>query len=129
MPLQKIPSEMEHEQADFFQELKVMVTDYLAARLKLLKFEIYEKTAKIAASMFSAFIIVLLGTLVALFLSISLGFYLGDLFGNTGTGFLTVTGIYFILLVPFIFFRKKWIEKIIVNRVLDQLTEKEEDEI
>jgi len=120
---------MEHEPADFFQELKVMVTDYLAARLKLLKFEIYEKTAKIAASMFSAFVIVLLAMLVALFLSISLGFYLGDLFGSTGTGFLAVTGIYLILLVPFIVFRKKWIEKIIVNRVLDQLTEKEEEEI
>lgn len=129
MPQQKILSEMEHEPVDFFQELKVMVTDYLAARLKLLKLDIYEKTAKIAASMFSAFVIVLLAMLVMLFLSISLGFYLGDLFGNTGTGFLAVTGIYLILLVPFIFFRKKWIEKIIVNRVLDQLTEKEEDEI
>jgi len=120
---------MELEPVDFFQELKGLVTDYLAARLKLMKYEIYEKTAKIAASMFSAFVIVLLVVLVLLFFSISLGFYLGALFDSTGAGFLAVTGLYLILLVPFIFFRKKWIEKIIVNRVLDQLTEKEEEEL
>jgi hypothetical protein len=120
---------MEHEPVDFFQELKVLVTDYLAARLKLMKYEIYEKTAKIAASMFSAFVIVLLVVLVLLFFSISLGFYLGALFDSNGAGFLAVTGLYVIVLVPFIFFRKKWIEKIIVNRVLDQLTEKEEEEL
>lgn len=120
---------MEREPADFFQELKILVADYLAARLKLIKYEIYEKTAKIAASLFSALVIVLLVMIVLLFSSISLGFYLGALFENTGTGFLAVTGLYLILLVPFIFFRKKWIEKIIVNRVIDQLTEKEEEEI
>jgi len=39
-----------------------------------------------------------------------------------------VTGIYLAILLPFILFRKSWIEKTIINRIIEQLTEKEEDE-
>ena len=120
---------MEHEPAEFFQDLKVMITDYLAARIKLLKYDIYEKTAKISASLFSAFVIVMLVSLVLFFLSIALGFYFGSLFNSLGTGFILVTALYLILLIPFLLFRKKWIEKIIIDRIIEQLTEKEEDEI
>lgn len=118
----------EHEPADFFQELKLLVTDYLSARIELLKYEVYEKTAKIAAALFSSFVIAMLSFLLLFFLSIALGFYLGTLFNSVGTGFLVVAGLYLVLLMPFIFFRKSWIEKQIVNRLIAQLTEKEEDE-
>ncbi len=120
---------MEREPVDFFQDLKVMITDYLAARIKLLKYEIYEKTAKISASLFSAFVLVMLAFLVLFFLSISVGFYLGSLFNSYGLGFILVTALYLIVLIPFLLFRKNWIEKIIINRIIEQLTEKEEDEL
>ncbi len=120
---------MENEPVEFFQELKVMITDYLDARIKLLKYEIYEKTAKISSSLFSAFVIVMLAFLVLFFLSIALGFYFGTLFNSYGTGFILVTVLYLILLIPFLLFRKNWIERIIINRIIEQLTEKEEDGI
>lgn len=118
---------MEREPIDFFQELKVMITDYVSARIKLLKFEIYEKAAKISASLFSAFVIVMLAFLVLLFLSISLGFYFGTLFNSNGAGFLLVTGIYLLFLVPLLLIKKKWIERLIINRIIEKLTEKEEE--
>jgi len=119
---------MEREPIDFFQELKVLVADYLSARIQLIKFEIFEKTAKISALLFSSLVIAMLGSMVLFFLSIALGFYLGSLFNSYGTGFLLVTGFYVLLLLPFILFRKNWIEKTIVNKIIDQLMEKEEDE-
>jgi hypothetical protein len=118
----------EHEQ-DFFQDLKILVTDYLAARLKLVKYEIFEKTAKITASLFSSFVIAMLAFFMLFFLSIALGFYFGALFESYGTGFLIVTGLYLIILIPFIIFRKGLIERLIINRMIEQLTENEEEEL
>jgi hypothetical protein len=96
--------------------------------MQLIKYEFYEKTAKISAALFSSLVIVLLASLMLFFLSIALGFYLGALFESYGTGFLMVTGLYLLMLLPFIFFRKNWIEKTIINRLLEELTEKEEEE-
>lgn len=114
---------------DYFQELKILVTDYLAARIKLIKYEVFEKTAKITASLFSSFVIAMLAFFMLFFLSIALGFYFGAVLDSIGTGFLIVTGIYLVLLIPFIIFRKSLIEKLIINRMIEQLTEKEEDEV
>ncbi len=116
---------MEHDQ--FFLEIKQMVTDYLTARIQLLKYDIYEKTAKLTATLFSSLVIAMLASMMLLFLSLALGFYLGSVFDSYGTGFLVVTGIYLAMLLPFILLRKSWIEKTIINRVIEQLTEKEED--
>ncbi len=118
---------MDHNNADFFQEVKLMVADYLSARLRLLKYDLYEKTAKITATLFSSLVIAMLSSMLLFFLSIALGFYLGSLFNSYSTGFLVVTGIYLLLLLPFLIFRKSLIEKTIINRVIEQLTEKEED--
>ncbi|MCK9640897.1 MAG: phage holin family protein [Prolixibacteraceae bacterium] len=117
---------MEHDH--FFQEVKLMVADYLSARIQLFKYDIYEKTAKLTATLFSSLVIAMLASMMLLFLSLALGFYLGSLFNSYGTGFLLVTGIYLAMLLPFILFRKNWIEKTIINKVIAQLTEKEEDE-
>ncbi|MEK7719282.1 MAG: phage holin family protein [Bacteroidota bacterium] len=117
---------MEHDQ--FFQEVKLMVSDYLSARIRLLKYDIYEKSAKLSATLFSSMVIAMLASMMLLFLSLALGFYLGSVFDSYGTGFLVVTGIYLAMLLPFILLRKSWIEKTIINRIIEQLTEKEEDE-
>lgn len=118
---------MERDSTEFFQELKLMVSDYLTARMQLIKYELYEKTAKISAALFSSLVIALLASLMFFFLSLALGFYLGSFFNSYGTGFLMVTGLYLLMLLPFIFFRKSWIEKTIINRLLEELTEKEEE--
>lgn len=119
----------ENESIDFFQDFKVLMTDYLTARLKLLKIEVYEKTAKISATLFSSLMIAILAFMLLFFLSIALGFYFGTIFNSYGTGFMIVTGLYLLILLPFLFFGKGLIEKLIVNRMIEQLMEKEEDEL
>lgn len=117
-----------NEQPSFFKELKQFVIDYFEARIKLFKISAYEKIAKIIAVFFSSIIIVLLGFFLLLLLSISSGFYFGELLNNNALGFLIVFGIYLILFIILILFRKKLLEKFIIDKVIEQLFEKEEND-
>ena len=51
-----------------------MVADYLSARIQLLKYDIYEKSAKLSATLFSSMVIAMLASMMLLFLSLALGF-------------------------------------------------------
>ncbi|MES2591978.1 MAG: phage holin family protein [Bacteroidota bacterium] len=114
------------DRVSFFAEIKQLITDYLGARLKLIKIGTYEKIAKVTAVLFSSIIIALLGFFLLFFLSISGGFYFGSLLNSNALGFLIIFGIYLILFIVLIVFRKKLLEKHIVDRVIEQLFEKEE---
>ena len=117
-----------NEQSSFFTELKQLIIDYFVAKLQLCKIEVYEKIAKVTAVFFSSLILALLGFFLLFFLSISGGFYFGSLLNNAALGFLIVFGIYFILFIIFIFFRKKLLQKYIADKVIEQLFEKEEND-
>lgn len=114
------------EQPSFFAEFKQLITDYLEARIELLKITVYEKIAKITAVFFSSIIIALLVFFLIFFLSISAGFYFGSALNNNALGFLIVFGIYLILLFLILIFRKKLLEKYITDKVIESLFEKEE---
>lgn len=116
------------DQPSFFSELKQLVIDYFEARIQLLKIGAYEKIAKITAVLFSSLIIALLGFFLLFFLSISGGFYFGRLLNDNALGFLIIFGIYLILFVFIILFRKKLLEKFIIDKVIEQLFENEEND-
>jgi hypothetical protein len=117
-----------NEQSTFFDELKLLITDYFDARLKLIKLETFEKIAKVTAALFSSLMVALLAFFLLFFLSLSAGFYLGKIFDSNALGFLTVTGIYLILAVVLLS-QKKLLESSIIERIIGELTKKEgEDE-
>ncbi len=116
------------EPSSFFSELKQLVIDYFEAKIQLYKIGAYEKIAKVTAVFFSSLIIALLGFFLLFFLSISGGFYFGALLNNNALGFLIIFGIYLILFVFVIRFRKKLLEKYITDKVIEQLFEKEEND-
>ncbi|MCE1198358.1 MAG: phage holin family protein [Marinilabiliales bacterium] len=119
---------MEKDSTGYFHELKELLTEYLTARVKLFKLEVYEKTAKISATLFTSLAIGLLASLMFFFLSLALGFYLGSLLNSFGTGFLIIALFYLIPLVLLLIYRKRWIEKRIIDNVIEQLMEKEEED-
>ena len=116
------------EASNSFDELKELITDYLDARLSLLKLEVFEKTAKVTAALFSSVVVAFLAFFLLFFLSLSAGFFLGQLFGNIALGFLAVTGIYSLLFALVLLRRKEFLEKNIADRVIEELTRKEEDD-
>jgi hypothetical protein len=117
------------EQPKVLSELKQLIADYLDARLSLFKLEAYEKISKITAVLFSSLVVALLAFFLLFFLSMSAGFYFGNLFDSNALGFLLVTGVYVILFVIILMRRKDFFEKNIIERILGILLRKEgEDE-
>ena len=117
-----------NEKSPVISELRQLITEYFDARLKLIKFETFEKTAKVTAVLFSSLVVALLGFFLLFFLSMSLGFYLGKVFDSLALGFLAVTGLYLILFVFMLFMKKDLLEKILIERIIGELTKKEDDD-
>lgn len=117
-----------NEKPSFFNESKQLISDYVEARIELFKITAYEKIAKVSAVLFSSLVIALAGFFVLLFLSISGGLYLGSLLHNNSLGFLIVAGIYILLLLFVIIFRKKLLEKQITDKVIEQLFKNEDND-
>jgi len=116
------------DQPSYLNELKQVVIDYLESKAQLVKISAYEKIAKVTAILFSSIVITLTIFFLLLFLSISGGFFFGGLLNSNALGFLIIVGIYVILLVLIIVFRKKFLEKNIIDKVIAQLFEKEDND-
>lgn len=117
-----------NEQPSFFKDLKKIILDYFEAKIGLYKIGAYEKIAKVTAVLFSSVIIAILCFFLLLFMSISAGFFFAQLLHSNALGFLIIFGIYLILLLILIIFRKKILEKHIANKVIKHLFEKEEND-
>ena len=117
-----------NEKSPVISELRQLITEYLNARLKLIKLEAFEKTAKVTAVLFSSLVVALLGFFLLFFLSMSLGFYLGKVFDSMALGFISVTGLYLILFVLVLLMKKDLLENLLIERIIGELTKKEEDD-
>ena len=117
-----------NDQPSIFAELKQLVTNYFEAQLQLYKIGAYEKIAKVTAVLFSSLTIVILCVLFVFFLGISGGFFFGTLFGSNALGFLFISAICFVLFLVILVFRKKLLENFIMDKVIEQLFEKENND-
>lgn len=114
---------------DFFEESKQKMTEYVQDRLLLLKLEAVEKGSKLVAAMFSILIIALFAFFVLLFLSITAGYFFGEMLHHLSWGFGIVAGIYIALLSVVIVFRDKLLNKRIVDMVIAIVFEKASAEV
>jgi hypothetical protein len=113
------------EQPSFFAEFKQLIVEYLESKLKLLKLAAYEKIAKVSAVIASSILIAFTVLFMFFFLNIAGGFFFGALLHSNAYGFLAMFGIYFIVFLFLIIFRKKIVEKFIINKIIQKLFEKE----
>jgi len=116
------------DQPSFFEELKQIIIAYFEAKIQLYKIGAYEKIAKVTAVLFSSIIIALLSFFMLFFLSLSGGFYFGTLLNSNALGFLIIFGIYIILFIIVLMNRKKWLEKYVTDKVIEQLFDKEDND-
>jgi len=115
------------EKSPIISELKLLITEYFDARLKLIKLDSFEKIAKVIAVLFSSLVVALLGFFLLFFLSMSASYYLAGLFNSNALGFLAVTGLYLILFAV-ILSKKEFLESFIIERIIGELTGKEDDD-
>jgi len=81
-----------------FKEIKT----YLETRYNIARLDITEKIIVVISLILQVIIIVMLVSVILFFLSFALANFLGTYWNNPGLGFLTVTGLYILLLLIFI---------------------------
>ena len=110
-----------------FNDLK----SYINNRITLTKYDLIDSVSNMLASGIYVLIIAVFALFLLLLGSLALGFILGGYFNDTGLGFLTVTGIYFLMMVLSILFRKKlklFLVNITIENAMEAMSNQDDDE-
>lgn len=117
-----------NEKKAVFKELKNDILEYLELRTELIKLSLIEITAKATTSLVSAISLMVLFIFFLFFLFLALGFYLGDLLGSPFKGFGIIALFYMILIILFILIKKKNIEQPLTDKIIENLTQQNEQD-
>jgi hypothetical protein len=109
-----------------FSDLKDELVDYVEIRSELTKLSVFEIISKASASLVSAMALVIFAFFFLFFLFLSLGFYFGKLLNSLYQGFGIIALFYLLLMLIYLMIRKKHIEKPLINKIIESLTENHE---
>jgi len=109
-----------------FSELKDDLVEYVELRAELTKLSTFEIISKASVALVSAMALVIFAFFFLFFLFLSLGFYFGKVLNSLFQGFGIVAFFYLVLLILYLFIRKKYIEKPLMNKIIESLTESNE---
>ena len=118
---------MEDQELDA-QEVISKVKEYVEVRKELAVLSAVEKGSQLFANLLTDGLVVLFGVLSILFGSLALGFYLSELIGNSYSGFLIVTGFYFLVAIIIYSLKDKYMEKHIVNGIIKKFFKDRKEE-
>ena len=93
--------------------------EYAKTTYALYRLKAVDKAATAASSATAAIIIVFLLLFFLIFLSLGLALYLGEVLGETHYGFMAVAGIYFLLGLLLIIFRKQLLVDVFTNMLIN----------
>ena len=94
------------------------VKEYAEVRKEIAILSAVEKGSQLFANLITDGLVLIFVILTVLFGSLTLGFYLSELIGNSYSGFLIVTGFYFLLAILTYLLKDKYMEKSIVNVII-----------
>lgn len=109
------------EQKDQDNGLISNIKEYANIRKELAMLTIAEKTSTAAAGAAAGSILAIIGLFVFFFGSLTLGFYLSEVIGNTYSGFLIITVFYLIIALIVYFSQENMIKKPIENGVIKKI--------
>jgi hypothetical protein len=103
---------------DDLNSIRKDIQEYIEVRLDLLRLHTAENISRILSSAAKTTVIGYLLLFILLFLSFAAGYFFGSLFNSNELGFLCVAGFYTLVLVIFLMFREKIIERPIIKSVM-----------
>ena len=109
---------MLEEEKEDLEQLVDGVKEYIETRSELSKLKAVEKSSKMAGSIASSLILLLLALAILAFVSIAGAFALSEWIGRAYAGFLIVGGIYFVLLLILLLKKKAWIENPVTDAMI-----------
>jgi uncharacterized membrane protein YozB (DUF420 family) len=109
-----------------FSDLKDDLVEYVELKADLTKLTAFEIISKSGVTLISAMALFIFAFFFLFFLFLSLGFYFGKIFNSLYQGFGIIAFFYFMLLLIYLMIRKKFIEKPLMNKIIESLTESHE---
>jgi hypothetical protein len=94
------------------------IQEYLEIRLDMLRLHTAENISRIISTAAKLAVLGYLLFFILLFASLALGFFIGEKLNSDYLGFLSVSGIYFLLLLLFIAFRRKIVDKPVIQAIM-----------
>lgn len=111
------------EQKFSFSEVFDKSKEYIETQIELAKLKALSRSSRIMGSLIVDGSKVLLSLLIVFFVSLALGFYLGEVLGSYSLGFLATGGIFFVVLLLIKAFEPKLEEKfmnISIKRIMSK---------
>ena len=104
----------------FIFQVKEKVSELIKTKVDQLKLEFKAHLASVIGKAILCLALLLIAFLIILFVSLALAFYLNGLWESSFLGFLTVSGLYIIILIVFVlFFKSQRLSTIIENAMID----------
>ncbi len=116
------------QETENINELSSSLKEYVNTQYKLLQLEMTAKLANFGAWLFSGTVFALAFILALLFGSLGAGFYLSKILESYTLGFLTISGIYFLVFCLIALLRKKTITEPLRDRLVRELLRKEKEQ-
>lgn len=117
----------EEEQKSNLQKLFVLVPSIIEHQIALLKLSAAEVAVKGLNGFLTGVIVLVFGSFVILFLSISAAIWLGQIMHNMALGFLMVALLYLVLMMLILFILKPIVTKSIFKTIIDSLDDEDEN--
>jgi hypothetical protein len=109
------------EQTEEDKGLISNIKEYANIRKELAMLTIAEKSSTAAAGVAAGSILGILALFIFFFGSLTLGFYLSEVIGNTYSGFLIITGFYLLVALIIYFTQENLIKKPIENGMIKKI--------
>jgi len=120
---------MESQSSSFFTQYKERIEQYVQNRLRLIQLQITQKLADVSSSLTWWLLMGMVIFFLIMSLSIMLGYYFAQLTGSVPLGFACLTGIYLVMVLLLIAFRKSIQKKVkdsVIQSMLDTKPETHE---
>lgn len=113
---------------DFYKENKRLVSDYVETRLDLLKLTTVRSLSRTLSMLILVTIISFMVLFFLLFLVIAFSWFMSDLLGSATLGFLCGGGVFLLILMLSVAFRKALFLNPLIRLFIQTSTQEEEDE-
>jgi hypothetical protein len=120
---------MESQYSSFFTQYKERIEQYVQNRLRLIQLQLTQKMAEVSSSLAWWLLMGMVVFFLMMSLSIMLGYYFAQLTGSVPLGFACLSGIYLVMVLLLLAFRKpirKKVKDSVIQSMLDTKTETHE---
>jgi hypothetical protein len=98
--------------------IKNDIQEYVEVRFDLIRLHVAENLSHIVSNAATVAIIGFFLFFIFFFLSFAAGYYFAHIFNSNELGFLLVAGFYFLMMLVFLVFRKRIVERPIIKAIV-----------